>query len=233
MPWPNEPAGLTVVSDGPFDALNANGWRGQRRQTTNGSGLSVTTDSTAPLVPSRVLTFVYAAGYEGGSEPGVEFFHLPVPTRETYFGFWWKPSDPWQAHPSGVNKIAFLFPATSGGGSIYIMMYRDANGYTLQVEPTFVSDTRRLVPNVVATPVTLGAWHRIEWYATYSTGPTGRDGVVKWWLDGVLQGSYSDLQMPDDSGFVEYTIAPTWGGVGATKAETDCYWYQHAHISVR
>src|SRR5881296_1659919 len=160
--WPNEPPGLTVVSDGPFTALNEDGWRGQRRQTTNGSGLSVTTDSTAPLLPSTVLTFTYAAGYQGGSEPGVEFYHLPTPTQEAYFGFWWKPSNPWQPHPSGVNKIAFLFPATSGAGSLYIMMYFDGTGYTIQVVPTFAHDTRRLAPNVTATPVVLGVWHRIE-----------------------------------------------------------------------
>jgi len=230
--WPNEPGGLTVVSDAPFHTLNANGWRGERRQTTNGSGLAVTVDSTAPIAP-RALTFRYAAGYEGGSEPGVEYFHLPTPTRETYFGFWWKASSPWQPHPSGVNKIAFLFPRTASTGSMYIMMFYDANGYTLQVEPTFLSDTRRLVPNVVATPIALGQWHRIEWYSIYSTGPDSHDGAVKWWLDGVLQGAYTDLQMPDDSGFAEYTIAPTWGGVGGVKGENDCFWYQHAHISVR
>jgi hypothetical protein len=231
--WPNEPAGLTVVSDGPFTVLNGNGWGGQRRQTTNGSGLSLTRDSTAPLSPSTVLTFTYAVGYQGGSEPGVEFYHLPTPTPETYFGFWWKPSNPWQSHPSGVNKIAFLFPFTSGAGSMYIMMFFDGTTYTTEVVTSFPGETRRLAPNATATPIGLGAWHRIEWYARYSATPTSRDGVTRWWLDGVLQGAYTDLQLPADAGFAEYTIAPTWGGVGYTKTETDCYWYHHAHVSRR
>jgi hypothetical protein len=225
-PWPNEPAGLTLVTDAPFHALNENGWRGQ------GSGLAVAADP--PGAPSRgsTLVFAYGPGFPGGNAPGVEFYHLPTPTRETYFGFWWKASAGWQNHAaSGVNKIALLFPATSGAGAMYIMMFFDDTNYTIQVEPTFAADTRRLAPNVHATPVRLGAWHRVEWYARYSTTATSRDGVTRWWLDGELQGEHTDLQMPPDSGFLEYTIRPVWGGVGDVKTQTDCYWFRHAHIS--
>jgi len=56
--------------------------------------------------------------------------------KETYFAFWWKPSNPWQNHSgSGVNKLAFLFPSASG--CIYIMMFSEGGSYTLQVEPEF------------------------------------------------------------------------------------------------
>jgi hypothetical protein len=79
----------------------------------------------------------------------------------------------------------------------------------------------------------LGAWHRIEWYVRYSTTATSRDGVVRWWLDGILQGQNTDLQMPGDEGFGEYTIRPVWGGVGHIKTETDRYWYGDVHVSRR
>jgi hypothetical protein len=50
-------------------------------------------------------------------------------------------------------------------------------------------------------------------------------------LDGELQGSYTDLQMPADAGFVEYDFSPTWGGAGGAKTETDFFWFDHVHIS--
>lgn len=226
--WPNEPPGLTVVTDVPVGAWSKDGWR------CEGTGLSVVADSSLPLSPPSAMVFSYAPGFASGYAPGVAYYDLPTPTPETYFGFWWKPSAPWQSHPSGVNKIALLFPETSGGGTIYIMMFFDGTNYTIQVETTFATDNRRLEPNVTATPVTLGRWHQIEWYVRYSTTAASREGVVRWWLDGVLQGAHTDLQMPPDPGFIEYTIRPVWGGgEGDTKKQTDTYSYGRVHISRR
>jgi len=230
--WPNEPAGFTVLSDEPFSRLTDGGWNSVQRQATNGSGLFLGADPTAPQSPSGVLQYTYAAGFTAGSEPGVEYFDPASPVKETYFAFWWKPSNPWQNNSgSGVNKLAFLFPSASG--TIYLMMYGNGSTYSINVEPEFSGDTRRLAPNVTTTPVTLGAWHRVEWYVKYATSGTSHDGVTQWWIDGVLQGTYTDLQTPADAGFIEYQLAPTWGGVDGTKTETDFYWFDHAHISAR
>ena len=154
--------------------------------------------------------------------------HVPAaPVRETYFAFWWKPSDPWQNHPTNVNTIAALFPVTSG----LMVIQLDGANNTVSVQPKFAGDSRNLTPNVQATPIVLGAWHKIEWYVKYSSGGLIRDGVTRWWVDGVLQGAYTDLHMPADAGFVEYDFSPTWGGAGGVKSETDRFWYDHAHIS--
>ena len=60
----------------------------------------------------------------------------------------------------------------------------------------------------------------------------GSDGIVRWWLDGVLQGTYTDVRFPDDDGFEEFQIAPIWGGVGGpNKTETDFFWFDHVHVS--
>jgi hypothetical protein len=227
--WPNEPAGLPLLSDEPFNTLTENGWRTVQRQRTNGSGVVVARDSTAPVSPPGVLQFAYAVGFPGGYSPAAVFYDPATATRDTYFAFWWKPSAPWQNNsPSSVNKIAFLL--TASGATIYIMMFGDNGAYTVQVEPEFPDDVRRLAPNAAATPVVLGAWHRIEWHVRYNTTPALRNGLAEWWLDGVLQGRYTDLQMPGDAGFREYQLAPTWGGMGGTKAETDCFWYDHARV---
>ena len=217
--WPHEPAGFTTVSDAMPGGASDTGWK------CEGDGVSLVADQ---------LVFTYRAGFQSGYAPGIAYLDVPTPTPETYFGLMWKPSRPWQSHPSGVNKIALLFPSTSGGGTIYVMMFHDGGTYTIQVETTFESDTRRLEPNITATPVVLGAWHQIEWYVRYSSNPSSRDGVVRWWLDGVPQGEYTDLQMPPDAGFTQYTIRPVWGGAeGDTKKQQDSFVYGRVHISKR
>jgi hypothetical protein len=233
--WPNTPAAFTTVTDEPFDALSEHGWITLQRDTINGSGASLAVDSTAPASPPSVLQYTYGSGFPGGHTPAVTYYDLAVPVKETYFGFWWKPSDPWQNHvASGVNKLAFLLTrATATDGGIVILMFSTGGPYTVQVITEFPpsGDIRRLPPNVTATPVTLGDWHRVEWYVKYSSTPSTRDGAARWWLDGVLQGSYSDLKMPADSGFSEYQLAPTWGGTNGTKIERDFFCYDHAYIS--
>ena len=225
--WLHQPPGFRVMVDEPFDALDENGWQGAQRQTTNGSGLSLEVDAAAPFSPSGVLSFKYASGFQGGSEPGVKYYAPPAPVRETYFGFWWKASNPWEDHPSHVNTIADLFAETSG----VIFIQLDGSNNTIDVVPEFDNDTRILTANVQATPVVLGTWHKIEWYLKYSSSASGRDGVTRWWLDGVLQGEYTNLQMPEDAGFVEYDFSPTWGGAGGVKTQTDFFWIDHAYIS--
>ena len=216
--WPHEPAGFTPVSDGIPVVSRESRWGCE-------GDVSLATDH---------LVFSYRPGFQSGYAPGVAYLDVPTPTPETYFGFYWKPSNPWESHPSGVNKIALLFPATSAGGTIYIMMFHDRGRYTIQVETTFDTDTRRLEPNITATPVGLGTWHQIEWYVRYSSNPSSRDGVVQWWLDGVLQGEYTDLQMPPDAGFTQYTIRPVWGGAeGDTKQQQDSFAYGRVYISKR
>ena len=138
-------------------------------------------------------------------------------------GFWWKPSSPFDYGPNG-NKIAFLFNGGGGaGGQQFMILLPDGR---LHVLPEYPGDFRWRHPNVNATFVTLGAWHRIEWYSNRSTG------TMKWWLDGVLQGSYTDVV--NSFAFDMFQFSPTWGGnIGARKAETDHYWFDHVHLSAR
>ena len=56
--------------------------------------------------------------------------------------------------------------------------------------------------------------------------------TMKWWLDGVLQGSYTNVT--NSFNFDMFQFSPTWGGnIGAQKHETDHYWFDHVHLSVR
>ena len=146
----------------------------------------------------------------------------------------WKPSSPWQGDASSVNKIQFFQVQNS---SIYMTMYGPNGGpYELRCDAQWPEQgTGWLVPNAGNSGrVTLGQWHRLEWYLKYESSYGAGDGIVRWWMDGVLVGNYTNIRFPNDNGFVEYQISPTWGGnTGDVKREQDFYWFDHSHLSNR
>ena len=249
--WPNEPEGMTVLTDWGFDQApptsgdvpipDSPGWSivyGIPPGPARGWVQSVS-DPTAPFSPPHVYDFVYPEGMIEGSAPGTVYYprsshglmaYLPLPSPQrrlpeadgVYVAFWWKPSSPFDVGPNG-NKIAFLFNGGGDrGGQQFLILMPDGR---LHVLPEYPNDFRWRRPNVNATPVTLGAWHQIEWYAQLSTG------TLQWWLDGVLQGSHTDVR--NAYGFDMFQFSPTWGGnTGARKRQTDHYWFDHLHLSV-
>ena len=231
--WPNEPPGLTVVTDWGFDAAppaagdvlipNGAGWRVVYEVPANPARGSahLASDPGAPLSPSHVYDFVYPEGMVEGVAPATVYYNLRA--GEIYAGFWWKASSPFDLGPNG-NKVAFLFNGGGGaGGQQVLILLPDRR---LHVLPEYPGDFRWRRPNVSATIVTLGEWHRIEWFANVATGEN------KWWLDGVLQGSHTDVT--NRHPFDMFQFSPTWGGnTGARKRQTDHYWFDHVRLSVR
>ena len=226
-PWPNEPAGFTVISDQPWNDLTSGGWSLQF-----GVLPLIVPDLTAPLSPPNVLQITYPAGFASGSAPSTMVHDVPG-SKQFYVGLWWKASNPWQGNDANTNKIEYVF--TNGNGSIVLEMYGPppAGPFELRVFPTFsTSSGVWLFPNVNHIPITLGQWHRIEWLLVYNTTTNPANGIVRWWLDGQLIGDYSNVSYPTE-GLYQYKVAPVWGGVGGPKTETDYFWYDHIHLSGR
>jgi hypothetical protein len=224
--WPNEPAGFVTITDNPWNVTVGSGWN--RR---SGGTDSISVDATAPLSPLNVLQYIYPVGLVDGVAPATQYY--PVSTKEVFVGMWWKPSNPWQGDASNVNKIQFFQVQNS---SIYMAMYGSNGGtYQLRVDAQWPEQgTAWLVPNVGSGNVVLGQWHRLEWYLKYESSYGAGDGIVRWWMDGVLVGNYTNVRFPNDNGFVEYQISPTWGGnTGDVKREQDYYWFDHSHLSKR
>ena len=228
--WPNEPPGLVPISDWGLDAPppvrgdvsipGSPGW------SIVGNAAPGATRGWAELVTpagatSLAYDFVYPRGMVEGAAPATVYY--PVDAGELYVGLWWKASLPFDFGPNG-NKIAFLFNGGgSAGGQQFLILMPDGR---LHVLPEYPGDYRWRTPNTNATTVALGTWHRIEWYSQLSTG------VLKWWLDGALQGSYADVR--NRRRFDMFQISPTWGGnTGARKRETDHYWFDHVYLSAR
>jgi hypothetical protein len=251
--WPNEPAGMKVLTDWGFDQAppasgdvpipGSPGWSvvyGLPPDPAHGF-VRLASDPTAPFSPPNVYEVVYPEGMVEGLAPTTVYYPrsvggirgslrrlLPADrqvlgTREVYVGFWWKPSSPFDLGPNG-NKIAFLFNGGGAtGGQQFLILLPDGR---LHVLPEYPGDYRWRHPNINATIVTLGAWHRVEWYANVGTG------TLQWWLDGTLQGSHTDVTNAHD--FDVFKLSPTWGGnTGARKRETDRYWFDHLRLSVR
>lgn len=232
--WPHEPPGSSLITDWSFDNLVGDGW-------SNDGGLSIVTDGTAPMSPPNVVDFYYPIGFPAGVGPGTVFHQLP-PTNKLYIGYWWKPSKPWQGHPSNVNKISFEM---GNSNNLIQTMWGAGNGpfrlmNTLEfptVDNSHIGNgygdspgSWNLFGNASECDVTLGQWHRVEIMYMRSTSQTSRDGVLKWWLDGVLCGSYTDVNFPSEI-FTQFEFAPTWGGIGGNKTEADHYWFDHVRIS--
>ena len=218
--WANEPAGFTLVSDYDFSdsiptgagvAIGSSGWH-----TNNTGDASRLSDRTAPLAP-YVLQITYPAGFGGGDSPANVYYEGFPGSQRLYVGFMWKASNPWQPHPAG-DKIAFL--DIGPPGTIFVIM-RDGH-----IGVTDLGSGTNYDPNVTTTPATLGVWHKIE---VLMDKPAGN--VLKVWVDGVLNLNFSGLAYP--SAFSIFEFDPTWGGTGSTKTETDYFWYDHVHLSVR
>ena len=113
--------------------------------------------------------------------------------------------------------------AAQTGGQQFLILMPDGR---LHVLPEYPGDYRWRTPNVQGTVVTLGNWHRIEWYSNLTSG------TLQWWLDDVLQGHHTDVRNPVP--FDVFKLSPTWGGnTGARKRQTDHYWFDHLRISAR
>jgi hypothetical protein len=256
--WPNEPAGYTVLTDNPFDfggttSRSPSGWTYQATYHHFGSQF-ITTNAAAPVSPPNVLQADYPVGFVGGYEPGESYYYVNPSMRQLYIGFAWYCSNPWQEEVAGVNKILFIKQADFG--SNFIFMMNDIGGtypprHGKNGTYGFVVASSGLTEDQVAnsngdsgggirfmwglksppTPITLGTWYKIEILLVRSTTATSEDGILKWWVNGVLQAYYANVNTPRD--WNEINIAPTWGGGGATKTEHDYFLFDHIHISGR
>jgi hypothetical protein len=221
--WPDEPSGFTVVNDYGWNALNTpGGWANAAPQDSASGQVSIVQDATAPLSPPNVLQIFYPVGFAGGSAPATEYLTQSFSTQALYVGFWWKASNPWQNHSSGVNKILFI---QDDANSNYVLKMLGPPPYHTQV--TFEGGSSgNYGENADTTTLTLGQWHKLEMLVDR------QGGALKWWMDGKLKGSYVGLTY-GGAVFNSTSFSPTWGGTGDTKAENDYYWIDHVHVSER
>jgi len=219
--WPNAPAGWTVINDYDMHALNNGGW-------TNDVGGTITigNDPSAPLSPPSVWHIPFPIGFPaGGVSPANEYL-ATAGFSDVYVGLWVRFSNPWQGHPTGRNKIFDYLDIS--GGSIVGIYFLELLGSAPPYHTIVILQTQsvNLDENQDTTPTTVGVWHQWEMLLKRS------DGTAKWWIDGKLKGSYTNVPYTAGAKFTQAEVNPIWGGVSpGAKTENDFIDYDHVHLT--
>ncbi|MGH7532293.1 MAG: Ig-like domain-containing protein [Gemmatimonadales bacterium] len=236
--WPNEPSGMTLYNDQPWSTWGA--WQLNDNQSGN-SILSTVSD--APFSPSGVFEDIFPVGTPGGGggiSPGRPDFYFPtssMPT-EVYVGLWAKLSNPYQPHSSGVQKLMYI---TDNNDISFSALWLEIYGTQAPMRVSMVDQftvacpTVRFDPNVTQTPINPGEWHRYEVDFKMASSPSANDGVMRVWVDGVLNISATNVCSlgAGSSRLERVALSGMWGGAGDSKTEIDYLWYDHTRVSGR
>jgi hypothetical protein len=249
----HEPPGFVQFSDQPWDELTrppgrvlgrlqAFLFRSSKQQETGWSYLRRTSskdddivqDSGAPRSPPHVLRIIYTPDMARDAEPSVHWIALPG-IREVYTAWWIKLSPNWQPSPAGGGKITFLWTTPNGLGQVYTNFYHPSADGSAQGPPYRIGANTEWAPygqkiwypNVTTTWINPGEWHRIEFY--YRWGAAG-DGIIRWWVDGVLNGDQRAVTYPIGAlGFSQFEFAPT---IQIPPRMEEYMYIDHTYISI-
>ena len=229
--WPNEPQHFAALTDQPWDrivkpaAASAAGrlvakarawliappaeseWRYLRRSSSKDD--EIITDPDAPASPPDVLRIVFTTDMKRDHEPSVHFVSLPR-VAEVYAGWWMKLSANWTCSPAGCGKITFLLPDGANPGVLYSNLAGRNGEHYINVATTWPSTGYKFwPPNVKQTRVEDDRWYRVEWYVKWASSPAAADGIIRWWVNGDLNGDHRDVPFPAITGFLEFQHAST------------------------
>jgi hypothetical protein len=224
-PWPNRPAAFVTISDEPWNLLSANGWNYLRRTASKAS--DIVADSSAPFSLPNALRIIFTPDMARDSEPGVHWIGLSPRPREIFTGWWMKLSSNWRPSPAGGGKITFLW-AADGQGQVYSNVGGPSAPHRININTEWAPYGQRFwEPNVSATPIAYGQWYRIEWYLKWESSAGAGDGIMRWWVNGVLNGDHRTVRFPSCC-FQQFEFAPTL----QNPPPAEQYMYiDHTHVS--
>jgi hypothetical protein len=205
-PWPTSLDG-PPFNDQSWNQPTGNGWSYLRRGSSRDD--DIVTDATAPASPPHVLRIIFTPGMGRDREPSVHWIGLPNP-KEVSAAWWMKLSANWTPSPAGAGKISFLHATPSGAGHVYIGLFGSTAPHRVSVNTEWAPYGQRVWdPNVNTTPIVYDRWYRVKWHVKWAS-PGASDGILRWWVDDVLNGEYTSITYPSaGSGFQQFEFAPT------------------------
>ena len=229
--WTNEPAGASVVLDCPFNSVSGCGILDVY------SSSQIVSDSSAPITAASV---VKSTLYAGNSAGGMQLnWVAPQVSNDMYVGLMWRTSPQFVGRQVG-NKLFFVRgPSVNGAflmngpaGGPWQMIFSHNTG-SLDNSHTCQSDLGLgCSPNVGSGALTTGVWTKLEVYVKKSTTATSRDGILRWWINGVPAGNYTNMNYAPN-GLNEWVWSETWDGTVNPVPSVDwSHYIDHLHISI-
>ena len=249
--WPNEPKQFVTLTDQSWDRImmpsaasgvgrlvakarallvpppgEESDWRYLRRSSSKDD--EIVADSAAPASPPGVLRIVFTTDMQRDHEPSVHFVGLPR-VAEVYSAWWMKLSPNWTCSPAGCGKITFLLPDSANAGVIYSNLAGRDGVHYVNVATTWPSTGYKFwANNVSQTRVDDDRWYRVEWYVKWASTAGAADGIIRWWVNGELNGDHRDVPFPAIPGFLEFQHAST----RQNPPPTEQYMYiDHTYVS--
>jgi hypothetical protein len=227
--WTHLPAGFSPLTDYGFtDAIPSGtgaqvGTSAWYVNNTSGDLSQVSNQTGAPISAPTAAKWSFPEGFGDGGA-GLMYADF-AQTGEAFFAFSFQASSPLEPNGGGARTLAEV---ASPSAMHYATLQIPSGGTAFQLYVTNAAGSL-LAPTSTPINIALGAWHKLEWYMKYSSSANSADGVIRWWIDGTLQGDYVDQNMPADGGFGEYRLDARWDG--ATKSIADSIEFDHVYVA--
>jgi hypothetical protein len=166
-----------------------------------------------------------------------------------FVGLAWRTNAQFEGRNGGSNKMFFMRgPGGSGlangtnacflfnnstlvNGSGTMILAPNTGGLTNQAITGSTDPGALIWPNVSSGSLTRGVWYKLEAYIKKSTTVSSADGILRWWINGVLVGNYTNFNYP--GGMNEWVWSEAWDGVWNISRPTVRWehWLDHLYIS--
>ncbi len=232
--WTNEPSGAAVVLDCAFSSSpSACGILDVY------SSAVLDSDGSAPVSPSGVIrSTIYPGNQSGGAQLNWTTSQI---VNEMYVGKMWRTNSAFEGRTT-ANKTFFVrgpgvngfFGLGGSPGSASWPIYFGHNTASLDNSHTCAFDLGLVCnPNVGNVQAVRGQWTKLETYFKKSTTATSRDGIVRWWVNGVMVGNYTNMNYAPN-GLNEWVWSETWDGTVTYPVPSTqwSHYIDHLHISI-